>query len=185
MLNYDSPSPQSFRWVDELVATPTPHRPIVRDETLLTSPTEHVLRGSKSFAARSWKSRASGNSLRVPSNKENRSTSASDNDRPVAPQPTKLAPVLGEIAPNNQVLRPAGGPFKPRPSPTPSLRKKKIESLVKAHGSPTHVRVTAGGRIVPSEQSPLCHPRYGYSAIKVSQVSTGPRYAHSSKACLC
>ncbi|KAI7280184.1 hypothetical protein KC345_g4924 [Hortaea werneckii] len=48
------------------------------------------------------------------------------------------------------------------------MRARKIESLVKAHGSPPHVRVTAGGRIVPSEQSPLCHPRYGYSAIKTN-----------------
>jgi len=72
--------------------------------------------------------------------------------------------VLGEIAPNNQVIRP--GPYRLRTSPTPSLKKKKIESLMKAHGSPTHMRVTAGGRIVPKDQSPLCHPRFGYSAIK-------------------
>ncbi|KAK1821281.1 hypothetical protein LTR12_004339 [Friedmanniomyces endolithicus] len=127
---------------------------------------EHVLRGSKSFAARSWRSRKSAStSLHVPSNKENRSTNASDNDRPTAPQAIKIVPVLGEIAANNQIIRPPGG-LKLRPSPTHSLRRKKIESLVQAHGSPDHVRVTAGGRIVPSEQSPLCHPRYGYSAIK-------------------
>ncbi|KAK4543503.1 hypothetical protein LTR36_005397 [Oleoguttula mirabilis] len=117
--------------------------------------------------ARSWKSRASGNTLRVPSNKENRSTTLSESDlQPSGYLLPKAAPVLGEIAPNNQALR--TGPWRPRPSPTPSLRKKKIESLVKAHGSPTHVRVTAGGRIVPSDQSPLCHPRYGYSAIKTN-----------------
>ncbi|KAK1067982.1 hypothetical protein LTR33_011247 [Friedmanniomyces endolithicus] len=127
---------------------------------------EHVLRGSKSFPARSWRSRKSAStSLHVPSNKENRSTNASDNDRPTAPPATKTVPVLGEIAANNQIIRPPGG-LKLRPSPTHSLRRKKIESLVQAHGSPDHVRVTAGGRIVPSEQSPLCHPRYGYSAIK-------------------
>ncbi|EMC91900.1 hypothetical protein BAUCODRAFT_309568 [Baudoinia panamericana UAMH 10762] len=126
---------------------------------------EHVLRGSKSFAARSWKSRASAMS----SNKENRSTNASDNVRLASFASTKSIAVLGEIAPNNQqILRPPPGPYRPRPSPTPSIRKQKIESLVKAHGSPDHVRVTAGGRIVPSEQSPLCHPRYGYSAIKVN-----------------
>ncbi|KAK0944224.1 hypothetical protein LTR29_004356 [Friedmanniomyces endolithicus] len=127
---------------------------------------EHVLRGSKSFAARSWRSRKSAStSLHVPTNKENRSTNASDNDRSTAPPTTKSVPVLGEIAANNQIIRPPGG-LKLRPSPTHSLRRKKIESLVQAHGSPDHVRVTAGGRIVPSEQSPLCHPRYGYSAIK-------------------
>jgi hypothetical protein len=75
--------------------------------------------------------------------------------------------VLGEIAPNGQTMRPIG-PWKFRPSPTPSLKKKKAEAIVKAHGSPQHVRVTAGGRIVPSEQSPLCHPRYGYSAVKAN-----------------
>ena len=72
------------------------------------------------------------------------------------------APILGEIPPNGQIMPRMG------PSPTPSLRKKKVEAIVKAHGSPQHLRVTAGGRIVPSEQSPLCHPRYGYSAIKTN-----------------
>ncbi|KAK5696679.1 hypothetical protein LTR97_007983 [Elasticomyces elasticus] len=128
---------------------------------------EHVLRGSKSFAARSWRSRKSAStSLHVPFNNENRSTNVSDNDRPAAPLTTKVVPVLGEIASNNQVLRPVAAALKPGSSPTHSIRRKKIESLVQAHGSPDHVRVTAGGRIVPSEQSPLCHPRYGYSAMK-------------------
>lgn len=169
-------SPASFeahrQWVDELVnesLTPCKPRP-PRSRPMLTvfePPAEHVLRGSKSFAARSWKSRASGNTLRVPSNKENRSSTLSESDLHQSELlPPKAAPVLGEIAPNNQALR--AGPWRPRPSPTPSLRRKKIESLVKAHGSPTHVRVTAGGRIVPSDQSPLCHPRYGYSAIKTN-----------------
>ncbi|KAI7069589.1 hypothetical protein KC352_g42695, partial [Hortaea werneckii] len=134
---------------------------------------EHVLRGSRSFAARSWKSRTSANSLRVPSNKENRSTTASEADRvPAAPVPSKGVPVLGEIVSKNQNIRSAaaaaGGLWRTRQSPTQSMRARKIESLVKAHGSPPHVRVTAGGRIVPSEQSPLCHPRYGYSAIKTN-----------------
>ncbi|RMZ02138.1 hypothetical protein D0862_06121 [Hortaea werneckii] len=133
---------------------------------------EHVLRGSRSFAARSWKSRTSANSLRMPSNKDNRSTTASETDRiPTAPLPSKGVPVLGELAPNNQNVRSAAaasGSWRARQSPTQSMRARKIESLVKAHGSPPHVRVTAGGRIVPSEQSPLCHPRYGYSAIKTN-----------------
>jgi hypothetical protein len=168
----EEPSPLSFelhaRWVDDLVGSPTTRGTERRSSSSLLTvedASEHVLRGSKSFAARSWKSRQSANSLRVPSNKENRSTTASDTDRSL-PGPTKVGGVLGEIAPNNQAIR--SGPWRQRPSPTPSLRKKKIESLVKAHGSPTHVRVTAGGRIVPSEQSPLCHPRYGYSAIKTN-----------------
>jgi hypothetical protein len=73
---------------------------------------------------------------------------------------------LGEIAPNGQVQRPISHWL--RPSPTPSLKKRKAEALVKHHGSPQHVRVTAGGRIVPSEQSPLTYPRYGYSAVKAN-----------------
>ncbi|CAK4031431.1 Hypothetical predicted protein [Lecanosticta acicola] len=131
---------------------------------------EHVLRGSKSFTARSTRSRTTNNSLRVPSNhSHNENVAAVPHD--ISRQSTSLNPiaaghVLGEIQPNNQF--PRQGPFKIGRSPTPSIKKKKAEAIVKAHGSPTHVRVTAGGRIVPSEQSPLCHPRYGYSAIKAN-----------------
>ncbi|KAK3117574.1 hypothetical protein LTR53_000899 [Teratosphaeriaceae sp. CCFEE 6253] len=154
------PTPTHQCWVYDLVDS-------LQHDELTVSGSEHVLRGSKSWAARSWKSRTSAStSLHAQSNKENRSTNASDTDRPVAPLASKPVAVLGEIAGNNQVLRPPVAAFHLRPSPTHSLRRKKIESLVKAHGSPDHVRVTAGGRIVPSEQSPLCHPRYGYSAIK-------------------
>lgn len=159
--------------LEELLHTPTPHRARnkpLREKGLTQgdSPTGHILRGSKSFTVRSFRSRASGNSLRVPSNKENRSTNTEgDNSRASSGQHAPSAgPVLGEIAPNSQALR--SGLWKVRPSPTPSLKKKKAEAIVKAHGSPQHVRVTAGGRIVPSEQSPLCHPRYGYSAMKVN-----------------
>lgn len=140
--------------------------------------TEHVLRGSKSFAARSFRSRPSIHSLRVPSSRsniENLSTNNNASDTfprsasaQILPLATSTQHVLGEIAPNNQTLR--TGPFtnRLRPSPTPSLKRKKAEAIVKAHGSPTHIRVTAGGRIVPSEQSPLCYPRYGYSAINLN-----------------
>ncbi|RMY78163.1 hypothetical protein D0864_09332 [Hortaea werneckii] len=176
----DNVSPSNLEsqrlWVNKLVDTPSPTPFDGHDfETELTplhASTEHVLRGSRSFAARSWKSRTSANSLRVPSNKENRSTTASEADRiPAAPIPSKGVPVLCEIASNNHNVRSAaaaGGSWRARQSPTQSMRARKIESLVKAHGSPPHVRVTAGGRIVPSEQSPLCHPRYGYSAIKTN-----------------
>lgn len=175
MENDFSPSFDVHRdWIERLVKdTPTPLKSSnLASTALLTaddSPTEHVLRGSKSFAIRSFRSRASGNSLRVPSsNKENRSTNDAENSRTSSGQhASSTGPVLGEIAPNGQIVRPPG-PWKFRPSPTPSLKKKKAEAIVKAHGSPQHVRVTAGGRIVPSEQSPLCHPRYGYSAIKTN-----------------
>ncbi|KAF7193273.1 hypothetical protein HII31_05367 [Pseudocercospora fuligena] len=135
----------------------------------LTSEPEHVLRGTKSFTARSWKSRASTATLRVSSNRsniENLSVQGEDITRPTGLSVPASGRVLGEIAPNGQFI--VGRNFKLRPSPTPSLKKKKVEELVKAHGSPQHMRVTAGGRIVPSDQSPLCHPRFGYSAIKAN-----------------
>jgi len=46
------------------------------------------------------------------------------------------------------------------------LKKRKAEQILEQHGSPPDLRVTAGGRIVPYNQSPLCSPRYGYSAIQ-------------------
>nr|OQO18958.1 hypothetical protein B0A51_13749 [Rachicladosporium sp. CCFEE 5018] len=162
------------RWVDKLVSdSPSPNKKSKIDvNTLLTvweQSTEHVLRGSKSFAARSLRSRAPLSSLqfRAPrSNNENFDISADASHEPTPIIVTSVPAVLGEIANNGQMLHP--GPWRHRRSPTPSIRKKKIEDLVKHHGSPRHVRVTAGGRIVPSEQSPLCHPRFGYSAIKTN-----------------
>ncbi|KAK4494169.1 hypothetical protein PRZ48_014467 [Zasmidium cellare] len=174
----------NLRWIEQLVATPE-HEQFSDDHGLypLTrqpSPTEHVLRGSRSFAARSFRSRPSTNSLRVPSNRsnnENLSVTAFEDPRAsLSVNPPPVARVLGEIPPNGQLLR--QGPFKTGRSPTPSLKKKKAEAIVKAHGSPTHVRVTAGGRIVPSDQSPLCHPRFGYSAVKTNGglVKFAPNY---------
>jgi hypothetical protein len=144
---------------------------------------EHVLRGSKSFAAHSFRSRPSVHSLRVPSGRSNienlsignnasdpvlRQTAASAIPLAASSGSVLTSNVLGVIAPNNQMLRTGPLVNKLRPSPTPSLKRKKAEAIVKAHGSPTHIRVTAGGRIVPSEQSPLCYPRYGYSAINLN-----------------
>jgi len=43
-------------------------------------------------------------------------------------------------------------------SPTPSIKRGKAEKLLKEHGSPPGVRVTAGGRIVPDGLSPLNSP---------------------------
>ncbi|GAB7361597.1 hypothetical protein MBLNU230_g1649t1 [Neophaeotheca triangularis] len=131
---------------------------------------EHVLRGSKSFTARSFRSRVSTNkSLRVPSNNENRSVSEALRGSTSTESTNGTSIPLGEINSNaQQVPRGINGPWRLRPSPTPSMKRKKAEAILKAHGSPPHVRVTAGGRIVPSEQSPLCHPRYGYSAVQLN-----------------
>lgn len=158
-------------WVAELVKTPpSKHEQAREREVLLTdgdSP-EHVLRGSKSFAARSLRSRAHAPSVHFPPNKLNDENIAVFVDATQEPPPPVVAiskpQVLGEIANNGQASR--SGHWRLRTSPTPSIRKSRIQALVKDHGSPQHVRVTAGGRIVPSEQSPLCHPRFGYSAIK-------------------
>ncbi|KAK8174765.1 hypothetical protein BC567DRAFT_209970 [Phyllosticta citribraziliensis] len=38
-----------------------------------------------------------------------------------------------------------------KPSPSPSVKRNKVERLIKEHGSPPGMRVTAGGRIVPSD----------------------------------
>ncbi|KAJ8603182.1 hypothetical protein MRB53_042235 [Persea americana] len=45
-------------------------------------------------------------------------------------------------------------------SPTPSIKRGKAEKLLREHGSPPGVRVTAGGRIVPNGLSPLASPRF-------------------------
>jgi hypothetical protein len=167
-------------WVQKIIATPSPrNRGNTEYDNSLTvdgSPTEHVLRGSKSFAARSFRSRNHANSVQFASNKTNDESIAifadASHEPPPPPPPAAISSnkplVLGEIANNGQALRP--GHWRLRTSPTPSIRKSKIEALVKHHGSPQHVRVTAGGRIVPREQSPLCHPRFGYSAIKSNGI---------------
>ncbi|KAL0260902.1 hypothetical protein SLS55_004594 [Diplodia seriata] len=61
----------------------------------------------------------------------------------------------------------AGGPaningqnIHKKPSPTPSLKRDKIQRLIKEHGSPPGLRVTAGGRIVPHDMPALGSPQY-------------------------
>ncbi|XP_014559318.1 hypothetical protein COCVIDRAFT_24318 [Bipolaris victoriae FI3] len=56
-----------------------------------------------------------------------------------------------------------------KPSPTPSLKRGKAEKLLKEHGSPPGLRVTAGGRIVPSDLPPLGTARYGDTAYRPQQ----------------
>jgi hypothetical protein len=121
------------------------------------------VRNARSFAARSTRSFATSDTLQPPARAESRQSSA---------------PVLAEIDPNNQNLRPALASNRYRPSPTPSLKKRKAEQILEDHGSPPGLRVTAGGRIVPSDQSPLCSPRYGYSAIKKNGmlIKFGPNF---------
>jgi hypothetical protein len=69
-----------------------------------------------------------------------------------------------------------------RPSPTPSVKRGKIEKLIKEHGSPPGVRVTAAGRVVPTsnvspgsaqllEGSPSIPTRDGSMSVPVPQIS--------------
>ncbi|KAF1833553.1 hypothetical protein BDW02DRAFT_375582 [Decorospora gaudefroyi] len=69
-------------------------------------------------------------------------------------------PVAAALAPT--------GPQK-RPSPTPSIKRGKAEKLLKEHGSPPGLRVTAGGRIVPSDLPPLGTSRYGDTTYRPQQ----------------
>lgn len=45
-------------------------------------------------------------------------------------------------------------------SPTPTIKRGKAAELLKQHGSPPGVRVTAGGRIVPNMAPPILSPRF-------------------------
>lgn len=60
-------------------------------------------------------------------------------------------------------------PFK-RPSPSPSIKRGKAERLLKEHGSPPGMRVTAGGRIVPSDQTPVLNNRFINNGFKPTAV---------------
>jgi hypothetical protein len=53
-----------------------------------------------------------------------------------------------------------------KPSPSPSIKRGKAERLLKEHGSPPGMRVTAGGRIVPSDQPPVLNNRFINTAFK-------------------
>ena len=61
---------------------------------------------------------------------------------------------------------PGTGPKKP--SPTPSFKRNMVSQLIKQHGSPPHVRVTAGGRIVSNDLPQLGSPRMPYTPTNYS-----------------
>ncbi|ENI08631.1 hypothetical protein COCC4DRAFT_188186 [Bipolaris maydis ATCC 48331] len=72
-----------------------------------------------------------------------------------------------QVPPTTTTPAPLGS--QKRPSPTPSLKRGKAEKLLKEHGSPPGLRVTAGGRIVPSDLPPLGTARYGDTAYRPQQ----------------
>ncbi|ORY06650.1 hypothetical protein BCR34DRAFT_666554 [Clohesyomyces aquaticus] len=59
-----------------------------------------------------------------------------------------------------------------KPSPSPSVKRGKAERLLKEHGSPPGLRVTAGGRIVPSDLPPLGSARFTSNGLKAQPPST-------------
>ncbi|GAB7338737.1 hypothetical protein MBLNU457_5451t1 [Dothideomycetes sp. NU457] len=117
-----------------------------RESAIKDPESDHVIRGARSFGSQASGSHLPSRTLPGP-----------------APARSLAVPILGEIDPNNQIIRPRSSY---KTSPTPSLKKRKAEQILEQHGSPPDLRVTAGGRIVPYNQSPLCSPRYGYSAIQ-------------------
>lgn len=61
-----------------------------------------------------------------------------------------------------------------RPSPSPSIKRGKAEKLLKEHGSPPGMRVTAGGRIVPSDLPPLGTSRFSDNTYKPQTFPVAP-----------
>ncbi|KAF2746445.1 hypothetical protein M011DRAFT_404190 [Sporormia fimetaria CBS 119925] len=57
-----------------------------------------------------------------------------------------------------------------KPSPSPSVKRGKAERLLKEHGSPPGMRVTAGGRVVPSDLPPLGGARFGNNNFRLQGV---------------
>lgn len=60
-----------------------------------------------------------------------------------------------------------------KPSPSPSIKRGKAERLLKEHGSPPGMRVTAGGRVVPSDLPPLSSVRFGSNNMKPPTLRSG------------
>ena len=63
---------------------------------------------------------------------------------------------------------------KSKHSPTPSMKRGKAEKLLKEHGSPPGMRVTAGGRVVPTDLAPLGSPKYSQNEFKRSALKAYP-----------
>ncbi|KAJ9648029.1 hypothetical protein H2199_001806 [Coniosporium tulheliwenetii] len=144
---------------DFLYRAAAPADPIFKDTSgLLISPydfVEHVLRPS-----------ASNNT--IGSRKENAG-------------PPSLAPnrALGQ-AMND--ARSVSLPYK-RLSPTPSYKRGRAEKLLKEHGSPPTLRVTAGGRVVPNDVPALGSPRYSQNLLagsNTSRTASPPRAAQAA-----
>ncbi|KAF3000299.1 meiotic recombination [Curvularia kusanoi] len=70
-----------------------------------------------------------------------------------------------------------------RPSPSPSVKRGKAEQLLKEHGSPPGLRVTAGGRIVPGDLPPLgTRPSFNIYNPQTLRIAAGNIMAAQSQA---
>ncbi|KAG9199778.1 meiotic recombination [Epicoccum nigrum] len=88
---------------------------------------------------------------------------------------TAATEVLREVTPEAAPIAGSQGAYK-RPSPSPSVKRGKAERLLKEHGSPPGLRVTAGGRIVLGDLPPL-GPRpsfniYNPQALRITAGTT-------------
>ncbi|KAF1931033.1 uncharacterized protein M421DRAFT_57839 [Didymella exigua CBS 183.55] len=83
---------------------------------------------------------------------------------------------LDRFADEDVIKVPATGPpaANKRPSPSPSIKRGKAERLLKEHGSPPGLRVTAGGRIVPGDLPPLgARPSFNIYNPQALRVTPG------------
>ena len=92
--------------------------------------------------------------------------------RAFAPK-TAATEVLREVTPETAPTAGPQGAYK-RPSPSPSVKRGKAERLLKEHGSPPGLRVTAGGRIVPGDLPPLgTRPSFNIYNPQALRMATG------------
>jgi hypothetical protein len=89
------------------------------------------------------------------------------------PQPTAPIQNSGLLNPQQQSKK---------TSPTPSVKRGKAERLLKEHGSPPGLRVTAGGRIVPASFTPLASPFNQRGPKATNLVEAQPGYQNSNSA---
>ncbi|KAF2761910.1 hypothetical protein EJ05DRAFT_496798 [Pseudovirgaria hyperparasitica] len=88
-------------------------------------------------------------------------------------RPSASAGVIGSQLMGNR-MRPSAGTANgnnKKPSPSPSFKRKTVERMIKEHGSPPGMRVTAGGRVVPIDLPPLSSPRFPFNNAKSQATS--------------
>jgi hypothetical protein len=107
-------------------------------------------------------------------------SSGPENRRPPGTRPNDHS----SMSSNTAVRSSDGSTLGKKPSPTPSVKRGKAEKLIKEHGSPPNVRVTAGGNVVPNSVfTPLGSPRFAYNSFNRNghrgPHRFGPNYIYS------